>query len=602
MAVFYVVECGGQHTDLIMTRLQHMGYKSRIIPTATDPAGLPDAAGFILSGGPKSVDEKGSYRVSRRMLESGVPVMGICYGQQTIVKELGGDVCHGAKEYGESRLRLRGKSPLFEGCEDRSVVWNNHGDAVRNVEGAFGVLGETEKGIIAAVKAKGRDIYAVQFHPELTHTRYGTRMLENFARRICKTEPEPVSGFDAGGFIDEAVHKLRSEVGGRALFLLLSGGVDSTVCMAIAKRAGVKVLPAHLDMGVERYMEAETVKNELGMIFDTDVLVHYTGDWAVPKLAGYRDPIERRMAFRDVYKRSALEALERLGAGRSECIFGQGTLATDKRESGKSAASGSEDGGGVANIKPHHNVEFGLPVVEILGKVSKGEVRKVAAELRLPRKYVEKWPFPGPGLSVRLMTDYCECGPGLSEGMDSVARTYGFRGFALPFKSIGIKGDGRSFEHVAVIYGSSDRPDWKAARAASKAAAEELPINRTLYRWGSSPGFRPEDLQDMAPLEFTHENLRTLREATYIAESVIERHSVRCAQVPVSMHPGPGGHWITVRDFDTVDFRSGRPLDKPDEMPFECCEEIASGIMALKKIAGVCFDASTKPAATTEMV
>ena len=624
MGVFCILEFGGQHTDLIGNRLEFLGHKAAYLPSDTKAEALRAFDGFIVSGGPKSVCDRDRYPYDPGIFESETPALLICYGSQLMGQHFGAAITTG-REYGESRIAIVKDHPLFENVPRESIVWNNHGDAVSE-SGDFDVIAYSDKYLIAAM-AHGNKI-GVQFHPELAHTEYGTQMLRNFAEIMCGTttqrrwlsrwlseawrtlwhaaEKYGIVRSDVERYAKQAVDEIKDNVRKRKALVYLSGGVDSTVAYMLAIMAGVDVIGIHLDMGVQRKDEAETVKKYLEDISGKKITVLDYGDQTIAAFRGLADPEDKRKAFREVYNRTTGDVLNSFGLAENDVVFIDGTLATDRRESGKEASrKTSGDKGTVATIKTHHNVDkkHRLHTVEPLKYLSKDQVRKLAEKLGIPDYVAHRKPFPGPGLSLRIVSGTYPVDDETDKRVYEIARRHGFEGYAMPIKTVGLKGDERSFEHLALIVG--DR-DWESAARAQKELAEELPINRTifLHRGWARDGFGEyENLGIEGGLEINKRNIRLVQEATEIAEKTFDEHGVKPAQLPVIAFPLFDGVGIAMRDVHTQDFRSVRPLRVPDEAPEQVFDETTRKILnspCLKDVRAVFRDVSTKPAATTE--
>jgi len=612
MGLFYILEFGGQHTDLIGNRLTELGHEVRYAPSNTPLRKMKDSDGIILSGGPKSVYEKDSFISDPEIFKSPEPVLGICYGLQLMVKNFGGKVFPGNKEYGITEITVAKSHPLFDGVPRKSIVWMNHGDSVSGVDES-NVLAYSDKNIVAV--GFGNKV-AVQFHPELTHTEYGKLILKNFAEKICSCRPRPIKtkNFNEKKYIAEARREIRKTVGKKTGLVFLSGGVDSSVAFGLALGSGIKLIAVHLDMGNERKGEASRVKKYLEKISGHEVHVFNNSEKLIKAISGLTDPEDKRRTFQRVYDQTLLEVLENFDLDKEDVVFIDGTLATDRRESGKEAAKKeSPDMGTVAKIKTHHNVRGDdsfrkdIRTVEPLRFLSKDGARRLGRYLGLPNHIIDRPPFPGPGLVVRLITGVHPCSDELESQVADISENHSLKGFVLPIKTVGLKGDNRTWEHLALV--SGDR-NWNSITLAQKQLAENLPINRTVF-WHSSwgrKGFDPAELWYVKRgLEFDRKNVSLLQEVTEIAEKTFAEYDVRYDQLPVIAFPSTSGHvCVAIRDINSIDFRSVRPLKKPEEMPWELCDEIASRIINSSEVErygevdAVVFDASTKPAATTE--
>ncbi|TAL46898.1 hypothetical protein EPN87_04070 [archaeon] len=611
MGLFYILEFGGQHTDLISSRLESLGHSVMEVTSDTPYRKMKGASGIILSGGPKSVYDADAYHIDPEILRSPIPVLGICYGFQTIAKSKGARVFPGNREYGGTVQKIIKQHPIFEGMPEESIVWMNHGDSVDGVDEKH-VLARTDKNISAI--AFGKKKVAVQFHPELTHTEYGTQILRNFAEVICGAKPSALqsTNLDIAVYATNAINEIKSAVGNGTAGVYVSGGVDSTVALQLARKAGVPVTAIHLDMGVERKDEADRVSRLLLDVTGQEISVHNYSDRLIEALKGKTDPEDKRKTFQQLYRQTFDELYQELISEHHErgITFVQGTLATDRRESGKEASKkNGPDMHTVATIKTHHNVQSddsGRSTVEPLRYLSKDGVRKLARYLGLPESIAGRPPFPGPGLVVRMVTGIHPYEERLARNARDIAGKYDLDGYVLPIKTVGLKGDGRAFEHLALVEG---KKNWDAITRAQKLLAEELPISRTVYlheSWTKN-GFEPSQFANVTRgLEFNRQNISLLQEATEIAENTFEKNHITYSQMPVVLFPGPSRPLIAIRDVHSVDFRSVRPLKKPEEVPWEVCDNIAHNILrnpvinSYGGVDAVVYDASSKPAATTE--
>ncbi|MBI2173308.1 MAG: gamma-glutamyl-gamma-aminobutyrate hydrolase family protein [Candidatus Aenigmarchaeota archaeon] len=596
--MFYILEFGGQHTDLIGNRLRDMGFDVRYAESDARIPELRDASGIIISGGPKSVSN--GYPHDPALFSSRVPVLGICYGMQLLGKHLGAGIHRRTREYGETRMSILDDSDLFHGLGSDGIVWMNHGDSVTH-DGDFTTLAMTEKGVPAAMRSG--NLYGVQFHPEVTHTENGREILRNFAERVCGQEPGEMKeeGFDAGAFIDEAVRCLREEAGDRTALILTSGGVDSTVAAKLAQMAGVRRQHAYLESGNGRKGEAAYVSGTIGHLLDAEIYIHVRRQMFLDALYGIHEPEQKRKLFADLYA-SARHDMERLFE-EDEYVLVQGTIATDRRESGKEAGKGrSRDSGTAAIIKTHHNTRaedtWRGATVSPLAELTKDMVRMVARKLGLPGELSERQPFPGPGMFIRYATGFHSYGRGLEDSASDIAASYGLEGHVLPRKGVGLKGDDRAFEHAALLAGGRD---WDNVRAASKSIIEDTDVCRVLYL-PHEMRFKPGHFMESGDYPMTERTLERLREVTDVVESTMRDHDVQSSQTPVITFGGPDG-WINViRDVQSEDFRTLRPLRKPGEFPWECYDEIDRRLRErLGGEAGMTtFDVSDKPGGTTE--
>lgn len=597
--VLAVLELGSQYTDLIVNCYQDMGFSVECLPSDTSVDVLEQYDGMIISGGPKSVNEPGRYPTDPRLFSLSKPILGICYGNQLAGKEWG-DQIHRNPEYGGKIVSVRQQELLFEGWDPNETVWMNHGDSLAG-RGNYHMLAVSERGIPAAIQ-KGNH-FGVQFHPEVSHTTKGRLLLRNFAEKVCGIVPDERTApeFDADSFIAGAVEELSQQVDGSKVFVFASGGVDSSVAAKLAAMAGVRLQPVYLDMGNGRKNEAAAVREALGPVLGYDVQVIDCSDTFLERLHNIADPETRRKAFAGLYSDTAIRAFKVAGAD----IFIDGTIATDTRESGYEAGARARDRGTVDTIKSHHNpvaqqiLEGHGTVVQPLRGLTKDRVRAVARKIGLPESIANREPFPGPGLYVRLDTATYPVPRDLAEQVIGLSADYGFHGVVLCRKGVGIKGDARAYEHVALLSGPRD---WNAVTRASKHLTDTLPITRVLYHPEAQHHRRISQraAETAIPYDMTREHLDELREDTEAVNTRMRQFRVRSSQTPVAAFGGPDGVIAVVRDVDSQDFRTCRPLRKPDEFPWQCYDALEADILKRRPKSIITLETTDKPPATTE--
>ena len=461
-----ILDFGAQYTQLIARRVREAGVYSEIHPWDWDDAAIRDFAprGVILSGGPESVVVDATPRVPGAVFELGVPVLGICYGMQAMAAQLGGAVETGhEREYGYAQVRVRGHSRLLADIEDATDadgsalldVWMSHGDRVGQLPEGFRVIAETDNAPLAGMADEQRRFYGVQFHPEVTHTRQGGRIVERFVRDICGCE----GLWTPGNIIDDAIAAVRAQVGDAEVILGLSGGVDSSVVAALLHRAiGDQLACVFIDNGLLRLGEADQVMKTFHEHFGIRVVRVDAEQRFLERLAGVSDPEEKRRVigneFIAVFDEQAKEF-------RNARFLAQGTIYPDVVES-----AGTRTGKAHV-IKSHHNVgglpeRMNLELVEPLRELFKDEVRRIGLELGLPSRMVYRHPFPGPGLGVRIMGEVRKEYADLLRQADAIfiaelERSGWYdrvsQAFAvfLPVKSVGVVGDGRAYEYVVAL-------------------------------------------------------------------------------------------------------------------------------------------------------
>ncbi|TAM50559.1 MAG: glutamine-hydrolyzing GMP synthase [Paraburkholderia sp.] len=468
-----ILDFGSQVTQLIARRIREAHVYSEIHPYDVDDAFIREFApkGIILSGGPSSVTDAETPRAPQAVFESGVPVLGICYGMQAMAEQLGGKVDLGhVREFGYAEVRARNHTSLLKGIEDFRTaeghgmlkVWMSHGDKVTQMPDGFALMASTESCPIAAMADEARHFYGLQWHPEVTHTAKGRAMLERFVLQICGAKPD----WEMGHYIDEAVEKIREQVGSEHVILGLSGGVDSSVAAALLHRAiGDQLTCVFVDHGLLRLNEAEQVMATFGDHLGVRVIHVDASEAFLSKLAGVTDPEQKRKIigaeFVEVFQTEA-------GKLTDAKWLAQGTIYPDVIES---AGKGKK---ATHTIKSHHNVgglpeTLNLKLLEPLRELFKDEVRELGVKLGLPHEMVYRHPFPGPGLGVRILGEVRRDFADLLRRADAIfietlrdtidketgkswydLTSQAFAVF-LPVKSVGVMGDGRTYEYVVAL-------------------------------------------------------------------------------------------------------------------------------------------------------
>ena len=583
-----VLDTGGQYCHLIARKIREAGVSSEVWPSDTPVEKLQGVRGIVISGGPCSVYDEASPTLDRSVLEAGVPVLGICYGQHLLTHLLGGDVRKGDKgEFGLAFLDLGGgNSRLLEGVPTHQQVWMSHRDVTVAPPPGFSITATTSTCDTAAIEDAARGYYAVQFHPEVVHTVEGTRILANFLFGICGCAQD----WNAGQRIALVQDQIRERAGERKVFFFVSGGVDSTVAFMLCLDAlgSERVRGVYVDTGLMREGETQFVRETFagfGL-----VRIEECEEEFLSALEGVREPELKRHIIGEQFVKVQERIIEQQGLLSGRWILGQGTIYPDTIESGGTARA--------ATIKTHHNrvpgiqklIDAGL-IVEPLADFYKDEVRAIGRELGLGPQLLDRHPFPGPGLAIR-----CLC----AEADQSATRIP--EGWLLPVRSVGVLGDSRSYAPVLAL------DTFPAEDGSLQAEATELvnrgsgsgpsAFNRVVARVASREAL---EHQRVFASTITHGRLALLREADAIVRKISHDSGFdkEVWQFPVVLIPlgsGESRDSIVLRPIRSVD---GMTADSVP-MPAGLLGEMSERLMAIPDLAGVYLDLTHKPPGTIE--
>lgn len=499
-----VLDFGSQYSQLIARRIRECKVYSRIVPfsTSVEEIRAEAPAGIILSGGPASVYQEHAPKCDPEIFNLGIPVLGICYGLQLTVMTLGGNVARGnAREYGKAEIEITGESPLLKGLPSTLQVWMSHGDKVTALPDGFIATAKTGNTEFAAIRHTEKQIYGIQFHPEVVHTHRGTELIRNFAMEICGC----TGSWTMESFIERSIREIRETTKGQKVILGLSGGVDSSVAAALIHKAiGDNLTCIFVNNGLLRKNEAERVQDLFAGSFRMKLVYVDATRRFLDKLAGASEPEQKRKIigheFVSVFDDAAMQI-------KDVRFLAQGTTYPDVIE------SVPIDGNPSAMIKSHHNVgglpeKMNLKLLEPLSRLFKDEVREVGKKLGLPEEMVLRQPFPGPGLAVRMLgcvnqkdlDTLREADAIIVDEMKKAGLYYNiWQAFAvfIPVKTVGVMGDERTYDNVIAVRAVESRDgmtaDWVhlpyelMERISTRIINEVNGINRVVYDITSKP-------------------------------------------------------------------------------------------------------------------
>ena len=590
-----VLDSGGQYCHLIARKVREIGVYAEILPVDVDPAALADYHGVILSGGPASAFSPGAPQPADGLFDLHIPMLGICYGHQLMAEYLSGRVEPGTtQEFGQADLKILVAEPLFKDLPETQRVWMSHGDHVAELPPGFELIAETDSCPVAAMGDAERRFYGFQFHPEVIHTRHGSAILENFLVGVC--------GCARDWHPEDRIRSLTGEIQrrceGRRVLFFLSGGVDSTVAYALTVRAlgPDAVHGIYVDTGFMRAGETD----EIEAAFDRLNLGHLetvrAADTFFSRLENVTDPERKRAIIGKTFVDLQDDILEREEHQSHDWLLGQGTIYPDTIESGGTAKA--------AVIKTHHNRVERIQeliaegrVLEPLAEFYKDEVRTLGRALGLPDALIDRHPFPGPGLAIRVLCSDRQQTSEQDADIDAAAQPAGCRAFLLPLRSVGVQGDSRSYAQLTVLH-SGELDYEKLLPTATRITNRFRRTNRIVM------ALEPNAIDPAAwrihHATLTPERVNVLQQADRIVTEFLREKGLydEIWQCPVVLLPFSRGEGETV---------ALRPITSVDGMTAEVAQidpklvlELAGRIMAVSGVDAVVYDLSHKPPSTIE--
>ncbi|HEX3018773.1 MAG TPA: glutamine-hydrolyzing GMP synthase [Chitinispirillaceae bacterium] len=590
-----VMDFGGQYAHLIANRIRRLGVYSEIVSNEANAQSLSGFKALILSGSPHSVlnDQSPGFDIS--VLDLGIPVLGLCYGHQLIAKSLGGRVCRGtAREYGLAKISLKVSSELFNGLSDVEQVWMSHGDAVQSLPADFSILASTSDCTFAAVRHNHKKIFGLQFHPEVTDTVNGMKILSNFI---------DISGcsrlWNSKTFLNDIIDHIDSFCKNKKVFLLVSGGVDSTVAFTLLNKAlgSDRVLGLHIDNGLMRQDESSAVIKYMHSHGFDNLKIFDASEDFVGALKNVFEPEKKRVIIGNMFLTVKEKVFAELNLNPDEWILAQGTIYPDTIES---AGTKHAD-----RIKTHHNrVDLILEmiargqVIEPLAQLYKDEVRELGEILGLPRELVWRHPFPGPGLGVRVL-----CSDGKEQNIPAkdcqrlydIAADSAYKATALPVRSVGVQGDERSYANPVLICGTCD---WNRLEEVSTRITNTVKsVNRVVY------GIKTSDSLNyrLVSAFITKQRLEKLRAIDAVITELLHKSGEYddIWQMPVVLLPvinDEGNECVVLRPIVSQEAMTARFIPLKEQT----IQEIVKRASCIDGIGDIFFDITHKPPATIE--
>lgn len=591
-----VLDFGGQYAHLITNRVRRLGVFSELLDCATKASDLASYKGIILSGSPFSVHEKGAPTFDIGILKLGVPILGICYGHQILASKTGGDLRPSTmREYGLANLRVVKNKGILKDVPGGNV-WMSHSDTVLAIGDGFEIIGSTSDCKHAAVADFKRNIYGIQFHPEVTHTEHGNQILKNFLE-ICGCSFD----WSIESYIEQSLLDIRAQAGDKKVFMLVSGGVDSTVCFSLIEKAlgAENVYGLFVDTGFMRLDEGVEVEHALRSLGFKNLHTYNASEEYFNALKDVFDPEQKREIIGNLFIEIQQKVTEKLGLNPKEWLLGQGTIYPDTIET---AGTKHAD-----KIKTHHNrveqiqrlIDEGK-VIEPLKLLYKDEVREVGEKLGLPHEFVWRHPFPGPGLAVRCLCAEKSDFPANHESLEHEINAFldgKTKARILPIKSVGVQGDVRTYRHPLALYNFGELDFEQLEHLSTDLTNKFAAINRVLLV------LKPDnfDFADVVPGYLTRKRIELLQKADKVSMSSImdadlEREIWQFPTVllPVSIN-NHGAESVVLRPICSEEAMTANFY----KMPLEILNELVEQMSKLP-LSGIFYDITNKPPGTIE--
>ena len=597
-----IIDFGGQYAHLIATKVRRQGVFAEILQPEDPIEAFRGYKGIIISGSPSLASHGEDADYNKDIYDLDIPILGFCFGHQEIAQHYGGKVIHGGREWGYSELQTQQSHPLFSGLSSRETVWMSHFDSVAVIGPDFQEIGVTltpdgeAEHRYAAIASDTLQRYGFQFHPEVDSTENGHKMIANFLYEICGC----TSSWSMDGFIEQKEADIRKQVAGKSVFLLASGGVDSTVAAVLIGRAigPDRLHLLHVDNGLMRKQESSNVLKlfeKLGL--GTNLHFVDASERFLSALSGIVDPEAKRRIIGDTFIEVFEDQAEKIGI--EEHLLGQGTIYPDTIESGGTKRADT--------IKTHHNRVPAIEkmigqgkVIEPLVELYKTEVRELGELLGIPREALDRHPFPGPGLGVRLL---CSSGDAstidlsnIQTSVSEISTQLGVSGMVLPIRSVGVKADLRAYEYPVLVSGYL--PWDSLIKVVSSLTAEVENINRCI--WNLSDEI-PEVARPLSTTA-TRKRLDILREADFIVMEILKSHDLyhEIWQCPTVLLPieldGRTGEMVIVRPIMSARGMTAVPVNLSKDV----LVELRTRILALSGVSSLALDITSKPPATIE--